>query len=132
MLYLDSNVFLYATLNREEIGNRARNLLKQVQQGKKQACSSALTFDEIVWVVKKYRTQQDAIIAGEAFLNFPNVKLISVTEDLLSFALDLIKKHSLDPRDSIHAASAILNKTEALVSTDEHFDKIRELNRKPL
>jgi len=132
MLYLDSNVFLYATLNTQEIGNRARNLLKQVQSGKEQASSSALTFDEIMWVVKKYRTLENAIIAGETFLNFPNLKLIPVNEDLLAVALDIIKKYGLDPRDSIHGASAILNKVEAIVSTDEHFDKIKGLYRKPL
>jgi len=132
MLYLDSNVFLYAALNNEEIGDRARNLLKQVQSGKEQASSSALTFDEVVWAVKKYRNLENAIIAGEAFLNFPNLKLIPVNEDLLAVALDLIKKYGLDPRDSIHGAAAILNKVEAIVSTDEHFDKIKELHRKAL
>jgi hypothetical protein len=132
MLYLDSNVFLYAILNDEELGERARNLLRQVQLGKENASSSALTFDEIVWVVKKYRTLKDAIRAGEAFLNFPNLKLITVNGDLLALALNLIKKHGLRPRDSIHAASAIANKTEVIVSTDEDFDRIKELSRKPL
>lgn len=132
MLYLDSNVFLYAALNNEEIGNKARNLLKKVQLGKERACSSALTFDEMVWVVKKYRSLRDAIIAGEAFLNFPNLKLVTVNGDLLALALSLIRKYSLDQRDSIHAASALSNKVKTIVSTDEHFDKIVELHRKTL
>jgi hypothetical protein len=132
MLYLDSNVFLYAILNDEELGERARNLLREVQSGRENASSSALTFDEIVWVVKKYRTLKDAIRAGEAFLNFPNLKLVTVNGDLLALALNLIKKYGLRPRDSIHAASAIANKTEVIVSTDEDFDKVKELSRKPL
>ncbi len=56
MLYIDSNVFLYAVLNQERIGTRARALLDEVQHGKESAYSSALTFDEIVWVVKQHRS----------------------------------------------------------------------------
>lgn len=132
MLYIDSSVFLYAALSQEEIGNKARALLGEVQQGKKNACSSALTFDEIVWVVKRYRSMEDAIVAGEAFLNFPNLKLTPVNGDLLIEALEMIKKYRLDPRDAIHAASAISEEAEEIVSTDQHFDGIACLHRKPL
>jgi len=132
MLYLDSNVFIYAALNTEEIGKRARVLLRKVQQGEEQASSSTLTFDELVWAVKKHRSIEDAINAGEAFLNFPNMKLTAVDGELLALALKLIKKYKLDPRDSIHAATAILEKANLIVSTDPHFDKIKEMQRKPL
>ncbi|MEM2995397.1 MAG: type II toxin-antitoxin system VapC family toxin [Candidatus Bathyarchaeia archaeon] len=131
MLYLDSNVFIYAALNMEEIGEKARVLLRKVQQGEEQASSSVLTFDELVWAVKKHRSIEDAINAGEAFLNFPNVKLAVVDEELLALALNLIKKYKLDPRDSIHAATAILEKADVIISTDSHFDKIEEVRRKP-
>jgi predicted nucleic acid-binding protein len=132
MLYLDSNVFIYAALSVDEIGEKARALLRKVQRGEEQASSSMLTFDELVWAVKKYRTIEDAINAGEAFLNFPNIKLTIVDGELLTLALNLIRKYKLDPRDSIHAATAILEKAEAIISTDPHFDKIKETQRKPL
>jgi hypothetical protein len=132
MLYLDSDVFIYAALNTEEIGKRARVLLRKVQQGEEQASSSVLAFDELVWAVKRHRSIEDAINAGEAFLNFPNMKLTAVDGELLALALKLIKKYKLDPRDSIHAATAILEKAETIISTDSHFDKIKEMQRKPL
>jgi len=132
MLYLDSNVFIYAALNTEEIGERARTLLKKVERGEEQASSSALTFDELVWAVRRYRTVEDAANAGEAFLNFPNLRLTLVDGELLASALNFIRKYKLDPRDSIHAATAILEGAEAVVSTDTHFDKIKEIHRKPL
>jgi hypothetical protein len=132
VLYLDSNVFIYAALNTEDIGDRARALLRRVEQGEEKASSSALTFDEVVWAVKKYRTLDDAVMAGEAFLNFRGLRLVSVDGDLLAVALDLIRRYGLDPRDSIHAASTISGKAEAIVSTDEHFDKVKELQRKTL
>ena len=88
--------------------------------------------DEILWNVKKHRTLDDAIDAGEAFLNFPNLELASVTGELVAFALSLIRKYRLDPRDAIHAATAITGKVDYVVSTDPHFDKIKELKRQPL
>ena len=132
MLYIDSNVFVYAALNTEELGDRARLLLSRVQQGKERAVTSALAFDELVWAVKKHRSLEDAVSAGEAFLNFPNLKLVVVNGDLLVSALNLIKKYRLDPRDAIHAATAVMEKAKTLVSTDSHFDRIKELKRKPL
>ena len=130
MLYIDSNVFLYATLSRERVGVRARTLLGEVQKRREDACSSTLTFDEIVWSVKRYRGRKDAIAAGEAFLGFTNLRLIPVDRELLAQALEIIKRYQLDPRDSIHAASAISANVDAIVSTDEHFDRIAGLRRK--
>lgn len=129
MIYLDANVFIYAALNLEEVGDRARTLLREIQQGKMLAFSSALTFDELVWAVKRHRRLEDAIVAGEAFLSINGLKLVDVNGDLLSLALGLMRKYRLDPRDSIHAASAISENAEMIVSTDKHFDKVKEIRR---
>ena len=132
MLYLDANVFIYAALNREDLGDRARSLLREVQQGKLHASSSALTFDELVWAVKKNRSLEDAVVAGGAFLNMPGLKIVEVNGELLASALELIRKYRLDPRDSIHASSALLEGAEAIVSTDEHFDRVKEIRRRTI
>jgi len=50
----------------------------------------------------------------------------------LFLALAFIKKHSLAPRDAIHAATALGEKTETIISEDSHFDKIAGLKRKPI
>ncbi len=132
MFYLDANVFVYAALNRQAIGERARSLLREAQQGKLQAASSALTFDELVWAVKRYRSLDDAVDAGQAFLNMPGLKLIDVTGELLSSALELMRGYRLDPRDSIHAASALRENAETIISSDEHFDRVKKIRRRTI
>lgn len=132
MIYLDSNVFIYATLNTGKIGSVARSLLSKVQKGYVEACSSSLTFDELVWVVKRNRTIEDAISAGEAFLNMPKLKLLDVDGNLLSVALSVMQGYRLNPRDSIHAASAIAERAELMVSEDRDFDVVKEFKRKNL
>ncbi|MBI4257335.1 MAG: type II toxin-antitoxin system VapC family toxin [Thaumarchaeota archaeon] len=132
MLYLDANVFIYAAINQDAIGDQARSLLRRVQQGKTHAVSSLLTFDELVWAIKRYRSFEDAINAGKAFLLMPGLRLIDVNEDIIALALELMEKHRLDPRDAIHASSAILEDAEAIVSSDEHFDKLKEIPRRDI
>ena len=119
-----------ANLNTEPAGDDARSLLKDVQLGKLEAASSALSFDELVWAVKKYRTLEESVMAGEAFLNMPRLRLVAVNGDLLSGALAIMRKYRLDPRDSIHAASALSEGAEVIVSMDRHFDRLKEIRRK--
>ena len=131
MLYLDSNIFIYAALNTGDLGSKATSLLQKIQRGEEKAATSVLTFDETFWAVKKQKGVEKALEAGEAFLRFPNLELIPVSVELLQSALNLVKKYNLNPRDAIHAATAIAEKVDALVSTDADFDKVKELRRKP-
>lgn len=131
MIYLDSNVFIYAIINTQDLGQKARSLLEKVQCGEEKAQTSALTFDEVFWVIKKH-SQEAAIEASEAILNFPNLEIIAANRETALYALELIKKYNLAPRDAIHAATAFAEKTETIISEDTHFDKIKELKRLPI
>ena len=42
MIYLDSNVFIYAIINTQDLGVKARFLLEKVQSGEEKAQTSAL------------------------------------------------------------------------------------------
>jgi predicted nucleic acid-binding protein len=104
--------------------------LKDVQLGKVDGASSALSFDELVWAVKRHRSIEDSLIAGDAFLNMPKLKLVAVNADLLASALRVMREYRLDPRDSIHAASALSEGAETIISEDKHFDRVKEVGRK--
>ena len=130
MLYLDAGVFIYAALNRQSIGTRARSLIQRVAEGREEAASCALSVDEVVWVVGKNRSREDALAAGRAFLTVPNLKILPVNQDALLSALTLMRRYELDPRDAIHASTALLNRCTAIVSADAHFDVVVEIPRK--
>lgn len=132
MLYLDSGVFIYAALSREPVGSRARQLLKKVSDGNEEASSCALTFDEVVWVVQKHRSREDSLAAGQSFLALPNLTVLSVGQDSLFAALSMMQRYALHPRDAIHASVAVLNRCSAIVSTDAHFDRVKEIRRQPI
>ncbi len=132
MLYLDSKVFIYAALNTQVLGERARGLLQKIQLGEEKAVTSALTFDEVFWAVKKNGQEAAAVEACQALLNFPNLEIEPVDRELVLQALRLIGEHHLAPRDAIHAATALTGKADAIVSTDAHFDKLKQPKRRPL
>lgn len=131
MLYLDANVFIYAAINTEEFGEKAGALLQKIQQGEEKAETSALTYDEVFWAVKRHDLEL-AFQVCEALLNFPNLEIIPVDRELASSALHLIRECHLAPRDALHAATAIAEKADYIVSTDSHFDRVKELKRKNL
>jgi predicted nucleic acid-binding protein len=73
MIYLDSNVFIYATVNTKELGEKARSMLQRIQQGEEKAETSALTFDEVFWAINKL-DYEAALEACQTLLNFPNLE----------------------------------------------------------
>jgi predicted nucleic acid-binding protein len=131
MLYLDANVFVYAVVNTGELGEKAGALLLKIQQGQEKAVTSALTADEVFWSIKKH-DRAAAFEACQALLNFPNIEIMPATKELALSALQIIKEYRLDPRDALHAATAIAEKVDCIISTDAHFDRVKELKRRPL
>jgi uncharacterized protein len=132
VLYLDANIFIFAALNNEELGNRAVSLLEKIQMGQERAVTSALTFDEVFWEVKKNRGREKALETAEAMLNFPNLEIVAADKTVVHSAIELLRKYNLAPRDALHAATAISEKVESIITEDSHFSKIKELNVKHL
>lgn len=129
---MDANVFIYSSLNRKALGDKSRSIIRDVQTGKMSALTSALTFDELIWAVKKERGEGAGLRAGEVFLSIEGLVISDVKQDTLNSALALLREYHLNPRDSIHAASALNSKAEYLVSEDSDFDSIGEIKRKSI
>jgi predicted nucleic acid-binding protein len=128
MIYLDASVFLNAILNREEEGEKARNIIQKLQKGEMAAATCALSFDEVFSTVKKHRDFNKALRASKALLQIPNLTFLKVDDETLWSALSLAEKYRLAPRDAIHLACALNNGISTVIS-DEDFDKIKEIKR---
>ena len=130
--YIDANVFIFAILDAEEIGDRCRSLLTKIKNNAFEAATSSLTFDEIAWSVKKHKGSDASLYAGEYFLKMPNLLLLPATKGTMIEASKIIKEYSLDPRDAIHAATCLLNNISVMISDDPDFDSLTFLKRKPI
>jgi len=129
MIYLDASVFLNATLNQEDEGEKARNLIRKLQKVEIAAATSALSFDEVFWIVKRHRDFMSALRAAKALLEVPNLTFLEVNDETLWSAYNLAEKYRLDPRDAIHIACALDHAIFTIISEDEHFDKVKEIKR---
>lgn len=132
MIYVDSNIFIHAIIDRSIEGTRAREFLKSVQNGKEKAYTSALTYDEIVWRIWKLRSYEDALSAARSFIHFSNLTFIEINHKVLTRSLELMENYKIYPRDAIHVACALENGIFIFLSQDKGFDKIKELKRKAL
>ena len=135
MVYLDSNVFLYAILHdgsSNPKSRRAADILRGVEDGKVRGFSSLLTWDEVVWVVWRLSGYEYALKAGASMLRIPNMVFVGVDERVILRAQDLVERHGLRPRDAIHVSTAMLVGERELVSDDADFDGVRDVERTPL
>lgn len=127
MLYLDANVFIFAALNTESYGDKAELLLNRIQRGEEIGVTSALTVDEVFWEVKRNRSFEEALFTCEAMFRLKSLEIVPADRDIVFLALQIMRQFRLDSRDAIHAATALTEKVDAIVSTDRVFGKVKGL-----
>jgi predicted nucleic acid-binding protein len=128
-LYLDSNVFIYAAIYHEAgKGGVAKRILLKLARGEIEGYTSSLTWDELVWVVKRIEGWEAARKEGAKFLQLPNLKILSV-DNVVDLAQKIIEKYDINPRDALHLACALKNGIKEIVSDDRDLDRVKEITR---
>ena len=128
MEYIDSNVFIFAALDKGERGTKARKKLEDVIEGKISAVTCALTVDEVLWILMRYVSREAAISEVEKMPAFPNLRIVGVQGKDTTAAIELMKKYAmLKPRDAFHLAVALSAGAFSIVSDDEDFKNIKEI-----
>jgi len=132
MIYVDTNVFVYPTIYDEKVEKKAsaaKQILMKIAEGRLKSATASLTWDELVWIIRKVFGAKIAVEEGEKFLKFPNLRILAVDEKVIKEAQKLIKKYNLKPRDAIHAACALKNGIKRILSDDPDFDRVKEIKR---
>ena len=134
MIYLDSNVFIFAAISDDVRAKKAKELIKSVIVGNLVASTSSLTIDEVVWKIwKETKDRNLAIEEGLRLLQFNNLKILEIDEQIIKESLHFMRRYSaLKPRDAIHLAAALRSGASTIISDDSDFDKVKEIKRKPL
>lgn len=131
IVYLDSNVFIFAAISNDKRAIKSREFIKKVILKEIDGATSFLTIDEVIWKIwREIRDRNLAIDEGLRILQFDNLKLTNVDENIMIKSLNLMKRYSsLKPRDAIHLASALSLGISAIVSDDKDFNNIKEIKR---
>jgi hypothetical protein len=131
-LYIDSNIFIYPAIydsNAIQEAAKSKAKLLEIASGSIEGYTSTLTWDEVTWVVRRLFGVKQASAQGASFLKFPNLTLLRADSEVLSQAQSIIEEFDVKPRDAIHAASAMLNGIDKILSYDKDFDAIPTLSR---
>jgi len=131
MIYIDSNVFIYPVIYNNKVSGvvKAKEYLLKIAKGQLKACTASLTWDELVWIVRKISDINSAIQEGKRFLEFPYLQILNIDHNILQKAQELLEEYCLKPRDAIHAAAALVNNINQIVSDDDDFDRIKGVKR---
>ena len=118
--YLDSNFFVYLFTQEEDILKKIINNL-----GKHHFYTSCLTYDEVVWVIRKLFGKEISIKSSGFLLSISNLNFINVDKEILHKTDEVISYFDLKPRDSLHYASMENNNIKNIVTDDKDFNKIK-------
>lgn len=128
IMYVDSNIFILSVINHTILGDKAREVLKKINDNQIKAFSSCLTLDEVFYVLKKNLDKEDFSEFLETIFSL-NIKWLEANINIIKESVELIKIYNLEPRDAIHVATMKLNNINSIISQDDDFDKIKEIKR---
>ena len=127
MIYLDANFFIFTNLV-DTKGKQARCILKEITQGK-QAITSSLALDEVMWVFLKHNLKHEIKKIIEEIYSIKNLEVKEVSSLIPLKAVQFMEEHNLKPRDAFHLAVMKQFGITEIVTDDKDFDKIPGIKR---
>src|SRR5438046_10655004 len=130
-MYADAGLFLVPMLYEYRVpaAASAARLLESVARGTRKVSTSTLTWDEVVYVVRRLLGPEDSVAKGAELLAFPNLTWHRVDLAVLRRAADLYRSLPMRPRDAYHAATALEAGEREILSEDRVFDRVPGLLR---
>ena len=134
MIYLDTNVIVYAIENHPKYGKKCKEILEDVESGKVKVTSSVLILVELI----------NAIVKLNKILKKENRSLLNLEENIsavLSLPINWVDldfliierasqyEYEINGVDYLHIATMEINSMTEILSADEDLDKVRIIKR---
>jgi predicted nucleic acid-binding protein len=129
MMFLDSNVFLYAIGADHPHRSACASLLERLGRGEVEATTNTEVLQEVLFVLERRSRRAAAIEYGRNIMRLFR-ELLPVTHHEMALACGLLARYPrLSVRDAVHAATMLQNGIKQIVSFDPDFDTIAEIKR---
>ena len=130
MVYLDTNIVIYAIENHPKYGKACKKILRDIKFGELKVFSSINLLVELIIVLNRLNKLTKEKINVEESIN----ALLSLPIKWFDLNFVVIKRASgysypLTPGDYIHIATCEINNINEIISADSDFDKIDFLKR---
>ena len=121
---LDTVVFVYFLERHTHHFSIIKNLFHRIEQGQINALMSSLVYTELL--VPAYRAgRSDLATRTFNYLSrFPNLTTIAVSPPISREAARLRASYGLRTPDALHAATALYQKADVILTNDKHFNRI--------
>ena len=127
-MYIDSNIFIFAATDKDELGQNCRELMELINEQKITCAASYLVVDEVIWILKKMVGKENAVKIVKTMLSMP-MKWIVVDRPVIMKMVDIYGRTTLDPRDAIHVSSMKDIGLSVILSEDADFDNVEGIER---
>jgi len=125
---LDTVTLIYFLERHPRYYQQARQVFQQIENGYITAVCSSLVFTEILvpLYTSENSAQADKLI--HTLTNFPNLKIIPITDNISIKAAQIRAIHGLRTPDAIHLACALQSKTNGFITNDKNLIKTATSN----
>jgi hypothetical protein len=130
LLFVDSNVFMYAAGKSHEYKEACLTLLRDVEEKRLKIAIDSEIIQEILYRYHNIKCGEQGLELSWMLLDLKQ-RVLSVTKEDIEMALFYYKKYgeTIEPRDAIHTAVMVNNNISTIISADKHFDTIKEVKR---
>lgn len=123
-IYLDTNVFLrYLLEDTPGQFQEAKNLIEEIENGKRRGLISILIVNELIWILEKYYNLKRNVYIPKLVKLFliEQIRVIELKKDIIIKILEKMQSQKIDFTDMYlaHIAPA-----EKIFSFDQDFKKI--------
>ena len=121
--YLDTNIFDYAALRNPTYGEACRDILEGIDKEFSATCSFLVPIEILGSLSRKGIQVAQGTLIG--FFSF-NLKIVSISQAIITEAAEIPKKTGINGYDAIHAAT-MKNEGLTTIITENYsdFEKIR-------
>ncbi len=102
----------------------ARELFSRVEAGEISAVMSSLVFSELLVPAYRAGDGKRAQTVLRLLIDFPNLRTVELSPPIAARAARLRARYGLRTPDTIHCATALESRCDAIVTTDKRFQRI--------
>ena len=150
-VYLDTNAFYFFFFREKNYTEGIKKIFEKMQNGKVIGVTSCLTLDELAYVVlmrlieKKYKKHPSEVIRGNraiisdfigdmeemfgVIFSFDNLQIVEANKEIVGVIPIVMEETLLLPRDCVHLRTMLDHGCKKILSTDNDFDRIKEIER---
>ncbi len=131
MIFLDTNIFMYAAGSEHPNKEASVKLLEQVVIGDIEAATSVEVIQEILHRYTHIGRKESGLKLATYVMEIVPI-IYDIERQDIEKSMELLRKYTINSRDAIHAAVALNRKIPIICTYDSHFKAIEEIDvRKP-